>query len=198
MIVPAIWLALIFLQWMWSASRQVAAVVIACVAVSVVWNVASIGIYLLHPQYTLVDASVKIKQLIVAAHSSGAASNELLIGRGADEVSLLSGGLPAMDSDGSMPLAQKLDVYHPDWFMHWTNHPVGRLTTVESERTLVQRANLRGLDPFDGRESCCSRFFPSINLENSTLRSSARCRGVFVKGNPLVPVVEGSHHRTLQ
>ena len=160
MIVPTIWLALIFLQWMWSANRQVAVVVIACVAVSVVWNVASIGDYLLHPQYTLVDASVKIKQLIVAAHSSGAASNELLIGRGADEVSLLSGGLPAMDSDGSMPLAQKLDVYHPDWFMHWTNHPVGRLTTVESERTLVQRANLRGLDPFDGAGILLFQIFP--------------------------------------
>ncbi len=150
MIVPTIWLALIFLQWMWTANKKVAAVATVCVAASVVWNIASIGDYLIHPQYTLVDASLKIRQLIAAEHASGAASNELLIGRGADEVSLLSGGLPAMDSDGAMPLAQKLDVYRPDWFMHWTNHPAARLTTVESERTLIQRADLPGLDPFDG------------------------------------------------
>ncbi len=150
MIVPTIWLALIFLQWMWSANKRVAMVATACVAVSVLWNIASIGDYLLHPQYTLVDAGLKIKQIIVAEHASGAASNQLLIGRGADEISWLSGGLPAMDSDGAMPLAQKLDVYHPDWFMHWTNHPAARVTTAASERTLVQRADFRGLDPFDG------------------------------------------------
>jgi 4-amino-4-deoxy-L-arabinose transferase-like glycosyltransferase len=150
MIVPTLWLALIFLEWMWSASTSVAAVATVCVAASVVWNIASIGDYLIHPQYTLVDASLKIKQLIVAEHAAGVASNELLIGRGADEISLLSGGLPAMDSDGAMPLAQKLDVYRPDWFMQWTNAPAARLTTVASQRTLVQRADFAGLDPSDG------------------------------------------------
>ena len=160
MIVPTIWLALIFLEWMWSAQKRVAVVATACVAASVVWNIASIGDYLLHPQYTLVNASVKVKKLIMAEHASGAASNELLIGRGADEVSLLSGGLPAMDSDGAMPLAQKLDVYHPDWFMHWTNHPAARLTTVASERRLVQRAYFPRLDPFDGAGILLFQVFP--------------------------------------
>lgn len=160
MIVPTIWLALIFLQWMWSANKRVAAVATLCVAASVVWNVASIANYLLHPQYTLVDASLKIKRLIVAEHASGAAANELLIGRGADEISLLSGGLPAMDSDGAMPLAQKLDVYHPDWFMNWTNAPAARLDTVASERTLVQRGDFRGLDPVDGAGILLFQLFP--------------------------------------
>ncbi|MES2219838.1 MAG: glycosyltransferase family 39 protein [Acidobacteriota bacterium] len=160
MIVPTIWLALIFLQWMWSANKRIAAVAAVCVAGSVMWNIASIGDYLLHPQYTLVDAGLKIKQVIVAEHASGAASNELLIGRGADEASLLSGGLPAMDSDGAMPLAQKLNVYRPDWFMHWTNHPVERLITMKSERTLVQRGNFRGLDPFDGGGILLFQIYP--------------------------------------
>ncbi len=160
MIVPTIWLALIFLEWLWRANKNVAAVATVCVAASVAWNIASIGDYLIHPQYTLVDASLKIKQLIVAEHASGVASNQLLIGRGADEVSLLSGGLPAMDSDGAMPLAKKLDVYHPDWFMQWTNAPAARLTTVASQRTLVQRADFRGLDPFDGSGIVLFQVFP--------------------------------------
>jgi hypothetical protein len=160
MIVPTIWLALIFLQWMWSTNKRVAAVATICVAASVVWNVASIANYLLHPQYTLVDASLRIKRLIVAEHASGAAANELLIGRGANEISLLSGGIPAMDSDGAMPLAQKLDVYHPDWFMNWTNAPTARLNTVASERTLVQRGDFRALDPFDGAGILLFQIFP--------------------------------------
>ena len=160
MIVPTLWLALIFLEWMWSANRSVAAVATVCVAASVVWNIASIGDYLIHPQYTLVDASLKIKQLIAAEHGSGVASNELLIGRGADEISLLSGGLPAMDSDGAMPLAQKLDVYRPDWFMQWTNAPAARFTTVASHRTLVQRADFAGLDPSDGAGIVLFQVYP--------------------------------------
>jgi len=163
MIVPTIWLALIFLQWMWSANRRVAALATLCIAGSVIWNLASIGDYLLHPQYTLVDASLRIKQLIAAEHASGGASKQLLIGRGADEVSLLSGGLPAMDSDGAMPLAQKLHVYHPDWFMHWTNQPEARLITAESERTLVERADFRGLDPFDGSGILLFQIFPKYH-----------------------------------
>ncbi|MHB1937958.1 MAG: ArnT family glycosyltransferase [Acidobacteriaceae bacterium] len=160
MIVPTIWLALIFLQWMWGANKRVAVVATACVVASVLWNIASIGDYLFHPKYSLVDASLQIKQIIVAQNQAGAASNELLIGRGADEVSLLSGGLPAMDSDGAMPLERKLDIYHPDWFMYWTNHPYARLEAVASERRLVKQAYFPGLDPFDGAGILLFRVFP--------------------------------------
>ncbi|MGH9617625.1 MAG: ArnT family glycosyltransferase [Acidobacteriaceae bacterium] len=160
MIVPTAWLALILLERIWRANKRIALVVSACVVISVVWNIASIGDYLIHPRYSLVDASVQIRRLIDAQYQAGNSSNELLIGRGADEISLLSDGLPAMDSDGAMLLAQKLNVYRPDWFMHWTDVPSARLDTVASELNPVQRAFYPGLDPFDGGGIELFQLFP--------------------------------------
>jgi hypothetical protein len=63
----------------------------------------------------------------------------LLIGRGADEFSLLGGGFPTMDSDGAMPLAEKLDVYRPGWFVSWSGDVPLRMATVAGKRKLVLR-----------------------------------------------------------
>ncbi|HTU51042.1 MAG TPA: glycosyltransferase family 39 protein [Acidobacteriaceae bacterium] len=149
LIAPTIWLALMFLEWMWQANKRVALAVSACVAASVLWNLASIGEYMLHPRYSLVDASVAIKHVIDAEHKMNPMQSELLIGRGADEISLLSGGLAAMDSDGAMPLAEKLDVYHPGWFMDWTGaSPTLRMETVAAHRRLVKKAVYPDLDRY--------------------------------------------------
>ncbi len=71
----------------------------------------------------------------------------MFIGRGVDQISLLSGGVPAIESDGIMPLAQKLDVYHPGWFMNWTSDPPQRSAIVARHRRMLQRAVFPGLDP---------------------------------------------------
>lgn len=148
LIVPTIWLALIFLEWMWNEKRRVAVAVSGCIAVSALWNIALISEYVMRPQYSLVDASMGIKQTIDAQHAANPALSELLIGRGAEEISLLSGGVSAMDSDGAMPLGKKLDVYHPGWFMRWTNEPPARRETVAAQRLLVERAAFPDLDRF--------------------------------------------------
>lgn len=145
-IVPTIWLAMIFTEWLWRQHRRIAIPILVCIAASVAWNIASVGDYLIHPQYSLVDASLGIKKMIAAQHQLNPATNELLIGRGADEISLLSGGFPAMDSDGAMPLAQKVNVYDPDWFMTWTHEPTLRRDEVASERRMVIRATFPDLD----------------------------------------------------
>src|SRR5665213_2445955 len=134
LIVPTIWLALILLEWLWQKKRRVAVAVSACIAVSVLWNIAWIGESVMRPRYSLVDASMGIKRTIDAQHAANPAWSELLIGRGAEEISLLSGGFPALDSDGAMPLAQKLDTYHSGWFMQWTSEPPARRETVAAQR----------------------------------------------------------------
>ena len=149
LIVPTIWLAMIFLEWIWQANKRVALLVSACVVASVGWNLASIGVYLLHPRYSLLDASVAIKHVIDAEHTTNPAQRDLLIGRGADEISLLSGGMKAIDSDGAMPLTEKLDVYHPGWFMDFTGGlPTLRLETVAAHRRLVEKAAYPDLDRY--------------------------------------------------
>lgn len=162
LIVPTIWLALIFTEWLLCEHRRIGVVAVACIAVSVAWNLAYIGNYLAHPCYSLVDASLGIKRTIMAQNNSGVAiaSTHLLIGRGADEISLLSDGIPAMDTDGAMPLANKLDVYHPGWFMDWTDDRPARHATVAEKRTLVQRAIFPNLDRFNGAGIVMYQLFP--------------------------------------
>lgn len=163
LIVPTIWLAMIFLEWIWHENKRFAVAVSACIAVSVLWNVTLIGEYLIHPRYSLADASVRIKQVIVAQHPTGAASSHLLIGRGADEISLLSGGLPAIDSDGAMLLAEKLDVYHPGWFINWTDWtgPISaRMETVAAHRRLVEKAAFPDLDRYRNSGIVLYQIFP--------------------------------------
>jgi 4-amino-4-deoxy-L-arabinose transferase-like glycosyltransferase len=148
LIVPTIWLALVFLEWLWRERRPVGLALAACIVASVVWNITSIAAYLARPHYTLVNASKAIKRVIEAdPQSSKFQSSKLMIGRGADEISLLSGGFPTMDSDGAMPLADKIEVYHPGWFMQWTFDVPQRAVTVSSRRQMEQQARFSVLGP---------------------------------------------------
>lgn len=153
LIIPTIWLALIFCEWLWSSHRRLGTAVAACIAVSAICNVAAIGNYLFHPRYTLSNASIAIRQRI-------GATGGLLIGRGADEISLLSGGLPAIDSDGAMPLEEKLDVFQPGWFMRWTSDPPLRTSIVDEHRRMVERASFFGLDPNRGAGIVLYQLYP--------------------------------------
>lgn len=137
LIAPTIWLALIFLEWLWDLQKKAAVILTACIGISVIWNLAMIGNYLIHPRYKLVEAAQGIRRT-VETHNS-APYKPLLIGRGADEISLLSGGLPTMDSDGAMPLAEKLDVYRPGWFVDWSGDVPLRMATVATKRDLKAR-----------------------------------------------------------
>lgn len=141
MIVPTVWLALIFVAWLCREHRPVGIAAAACIAACVVGNVISIFAYLARPEYTLYKASVSIKRMIAADHALYPETNELLIGRGVDQISLLSGGFPTMDSDGAMPLAEKMDVYRPGWFMAWNWDVPLRKATVESKSKLAPRAS---------------------------------------------------------
>ncbi len=156
LIVPTTWLALLFMEWLWQKRRTAALILAACIVASTGWNLASIAAYLAHPRYTLVNASVSIRRIIEADRSV----KPLLIGRGADEFSLLSGGFPTMDSDGALPLAQKISTYHPGWFMQWTGDTPQRMATVETQCRVVERARFAALDPSGHTAVTLYQLFP--------------------------------------
>ncbi|HEY5083987.1 MAG TPA: hypothetical protein VII48_05670, partial [Rhizomicrobium sp.] len=160
MIVPTVWLALMFTEWLWQRHRRFGIAVAACIAISVGWNVAAIGNYLAHPRYALVNASHDIQRIIVAQRKTNPGESALLMGRRADEVSLLSGGLAAIDTDGAMPLAEKLNVYRPGWFMEWSNDPPLRATVVGEHRRMVKRAFFPGLDRYHDAGIVLYQLFP--------------------------------------
>ncbi len=136
LIVPTVWLALIFLEWLWRERRPAGFALAGCVMASLLWNLASIANYLAHPSYTFVHAAVEMKQRMQADPSS----SPILIGRGADQISLLSDGLPAMDSDGAMPLGDKLEVYRPGWYMLWTENGLPAGPPAVNHFRFVERA----------------------------------------------------------
>lgn len=168
MIVPTVWLAMLFTEWLWREHRTAALAVCGAIAASVVWNAACIGNYLAHPRYTLLDASQAIGRIVTAGPAAHPPNGVLLMGRGVDEVSLLAGGIPSIDTDGSMPLAEKVDVYPPEWFMNWTDDSMARPATVAEKRRLVWRASFPGLDPFNGAGIVLYRVQPLYRVEPST------------------------------
>ncbi len=144
LIVPTVWLALVFWQWLWQQHRLAAQAAAACIAVSLGWNLFMIGDYLAHPRYTLVQAAAQVKQTITHTPSV----NPLLIGRGADQISLLGDGFPSMDRDGRMPMAEKIELYRPGWYVMWTENglPAGPQDTnhfqfVERSKYFVHDAD---------------------------------------------------------
>jgi len=161
LIVPTIWLALLFVEWLWTHHRNVAQIVAACVAISVIWNVSYVALGLCHPRYTLVHASREMKHLILSEDETY--PKDLLIGHGADQLSLLSGGFPTMDSDGAMPLTQKLDAYQPGWFMRWTSDPPLRAQFVAEKRRLAERAAFPDLNRNHPAGIVLYQLFPRVS-----------------------------------
>src|SRR6185312_9198152 len=93
-------------------------------------------------------------------HTVQPKESNLLIGRGAEEIALLSDGMPAMDSDGAMLLTTKIDVYHAGWFMVWTDDPPLRAIYVSKKKQMVQQAIFPNLDRDDGAGIVLYRLLP--------------------------------------
>lgn len=143
LIVPTIWLALILLEVLWKQQKRTAQVLVACVAVSAVWNVASIVRYLAHPHYTFFQTCASIRRTVEA----DASVPHLLIGRGAEEISLISGGLPAIDSDGMMPMAEKIPTYHTGWLVQWSRYTPQRMRSAQQQFDFVRQSKYPVFSP---------------------------------------------------
>ena len=68
-----------------------------------------------------------------------------------------------MDSDGAMLLAEKLDVYHPGWFINWTDWagPISaRMETVAAHRRLIEKASFPDLDRYRNSGIVLYQIFP--------------------------------------
>ncbi len=150
MVAPTVWLAMILAEWALREKPRLGAVLAALIAVSAAWNAGMIADYLAHPHFRMRNASLAIKQTVLQGGATVQPYKSLLIGRGADQVSLESDGFPAMDSDGTMPLARKLDVYRPGWFMDSSDGPGLRTATVGEDRTMTPVARFPGLNPYTG------------------------------------------------
>jgi hypothetical protein len=89
----------------------------AVVAIATLVNMTYIVRRTMHPDYTLRNAGLAIRSQLL----SDSASASLAIGHGAAEMTYFT-HLPALDDLGSMPVATKLALYQPHWFITYEDN----------------------------------------------------------------------------
>jgi hypothetical protein len=115
-------------------------VTIAGVAIIVngVWTLS----YVLHPQYTFVDATRGLAHY-VEQHPNG---KPLLVSTSGDQITLMAHVASICDDFGTVPLHDKLGIYQPGWFATWNDLDPGTLADLHTHYSLEQVAAFDALD----------------------------------------------------
>jgi hypothetical protein len=105
-------------------------------------NAAQTLRYVLHPEYTYVNAAAALTQYI-DEHPNG---NRMLDSISGDEISLMT-HIPALCDDfGTLELATKLAKYKPGWYATWNDLDPGTLEDIHTHFSLEQVASFPALD----------------------------------------------------
>ena len=101
--------------------------------------------FVLHPEYTFVQAAGKLTQYI-DQHPNG---KRLLVSTSGDEISMMT-HLPSICDDfGTLDLVTKLGHYQPGWFATWNDLDPGTLEDLHNHFSLEQVASFHALDDPD-------------------------------------------------
>jgi len=144
------------------AGVAILAFVLAVAATNCVWTME----YVLHPQYTFVDAAENLTRYI-DEHPNG---NRLLVSISGDEITLVT-HIPAICDDfGTMELPNKLALYKPGWFAAWNQVDPGTLEDLHVHFSLEQVASFPAFDDPDRNMLYLFKLHP---LPNGQVRSQA-------------------------
>ena len=126
-------------------SRRIASAMIAVVLLAVSFNALETLNFVLHPEYTYVDAARHLTQYI-DAHPNG---NRLLVSVSGDQITLLT-HLPTLCDDfGSETLEKKMARYQPGWYASWNDLDPAVLEEIHTRYWLEQVASFPALDDPD-------------------------------------------------
>jgi len=121
--------------------------VIGLATVTVGINCAQTLKYVMHPEYTFVDAAEGLTHYI-DAHPNG---KRLLVSISGDQISLVT-HVPALCDDFGTPgplfpdLPSKLAYYQPGWYAAWNDLDPGTLEDIHTHFSLEQVASFRAFD----------------------------------------------------
>ncbi len=114
----------------------------AAMALVVAGNAAATLSYVLHPEYTFVDAARRLTRYI-DAHPNG---NRILVSISGDQITLAT-HLPSLCDDfGTNGLVGKLEAYRPGWYAAWNYILPGNLEDLHVHYSLEQVASFRAFD----------------------------------------------------
>lgn len=120
------------------AGVAVLAMVIATVAVNSVWTLG----YVLHPQYTFVEAANNLTRYM-DEHPNG---NRLLLSISGDQITLVTHVPSLCDDFGTSPLPDKIDRFKPGWYATWNDLDPGTLEDIHIHDSLEQVAAFPAFD----------------------------------------------------
>ena len=146
--------------WARQAGLGVVAVASVAILVNAIWTLS----YVLHPQYTFVDATRRLARYI-EQHPNG---KPLLVGTSGDQITLMAHVESICDDFGTLPLHEKLGVYRPGWFESWNDLDPGTLADLHTHYSLEQVAAFDALDDPQRNASCFSNCTPGPTASSAT------------------------------
>ena len=133
-----------------SSKRLLGWAVVTLASLTAAFNATQTVNYVIHPEYTFVDAARRLTQYI-DAHPNG---NRLLVSISGDQITLVT-HLPTLCDDFGTPsaaypdLVTKLARYQPGWWATWNDIDPGTLEDIHTHFSLEQVASFRAFDDPD-------------------------------------------------
>lgn len=170
LVVPVMMLVMLLIDALGERMPRASNALGALVLLAVIVNIATIVKLLARPDYTLRDACLDIRSRIVSDPSA----NPLVIGHGAIETTYFT-HIPALDDLGSMPMDEKIDLYHPGWAVIWSDdisvygHP-----TIAGKYALTEVGRYSVFDNPRRQYLLLYRIFPLTSANRPKASSPAR------------------------
>lgn len=143
-----------------------ALVVVCCAMAKSTWE---LGGFVLHPQYTFVDAARNLTNYI-DQHPNG---NRMLVSISGNDISLIT-GLPSLCDDfGTLPLPDKLAKYKPGWYAGWNELDPGTLEDLQTEYSLQEVANYKAFDDEERNTLVLYKLIPLKHPQDVSTETSA-------------------------
>jgi hypothetical protein len=127
--------------------RRLPAVAAGALLAFVVFSGASQTIYfVLHPEYTFLDAAEQVRQAVALERAADPAHSELVLSISGAQLSLMTGLESICDDYGTMELRERVAAYKPGWFATWNFVEDDKMDALAPTYRLVRVGAFPALD----------------------------------------------------
>jgi hypothetical protein len=147
--VPVTLLAVTVLESLWKKRNSLASfyspgalVFVAAVVVVAVTDAQQTAGYVRHPEYTFAHAAERIRDIVSSDHTH----NPLVLSISGSDLSLMT-GLPSICDDfGTMDLEERVNSYHPGWYVAWNQVDDDKMDALTPSYHLQRVASFPAMD----------------------------------------------------
>jgi 4-amino-4-deoxy-L-arabinose transferase-like glycosyltransferase len=136
--------------------RVIGASALVVMAVVSIAGVIRIAGYLLHPEYTFINAAKGVTRYI-DQHPD---QHRLLLSISGDDIQLITGQPAICDDYGTWDLPYRMHVYQPGWYAVWNDVDPGSLVDIQTQYSLERVADFPAFDDPDRNDLVLYRMNP--------------------------------------